>query len=61
MTKFLRYPELRDRGIGYSPSSLYRLEAKGLFPRRRKLGPRLVGWVESEIEAHTAKLAKAAG
>ncbi len=55
--RFLRYPELRDRGVAYSPSSLYRLEAAGQFPRRVKLGPRSVGWIESEIEAHVSKLA----
>ena len=38
--KFLRYPDLRDRGIGYSPASLWRLEKANRFPRRAKLGRR---------------------
>ncbi len=33
-----------------SRSSIERLEAKGLFPRRRRLGSRAVGWVAEDIE-----------
>lgn len=37
-----------------SRSSIYRRVADGTFPKPVKIGPRKVGWVESEIEAHIA-------
>ena len=46
---FLSKPELRKR-VPYSESQVYRLEQQGKFPRRVKLGPNRVGWVESEID-----------
>lgn len=51
--------ELREvHGIDYTAVHLRRLEAKGLFPRRVKLGdgsPRCRhGWFLSEIEAYKA-------
>ena len=33
----------------YSPSQVDRLEKAGLFPKRVRLGPCRVGWVESEV------------
>ena len=33
----------------YSPQHVTRLEAVGKFPKRVKLGPNRVGWVEEEI------------
>lgn len=33
----------------YSPQHIARLEAAGNFPKRVKLGPSRVGWVESEV------------
>ena len=41
--QFLRLPEVL-RLVGLCKSTVYRLEAAGLFPRRRKIGPRAVGW-----------------
>ena len=35
--------------VPYSHTQLWRLERAGNFPRRIKLGPNRVGWVESEI------------
>lgn len=35
---------------GLSRSSLIRYEKAGLFPLRRRLGLRSVGWVESEVK-----------
>jgi prophage regulatory protein len=32
-----------------SPVTIWRLERKGLFPRRMKLGAKRVGWVEREV------------
>lgn len=33
----------------YSPAHIARLEAAGQFPKRVKLGPSRVGWVEQEV------------
>lgn len=33
----------------YSPQHIARLEKAGAFPKRVKLGPNRVGWVESEV------------
>ncbi|MEM7242147.1 MAG: AlpA family phage regulatory protein [Pseudomonadota bacterium] len=33
----------------YCPQHIARLEKAGLFPKRVKLGPNRVGWVESEV------------
>ena len=45
----LRLPDVKER-TGLSRSSIYKLVAEGTFPRPVHLGPRAVGWVESEIE-----------
>ena len=46
--RFLRQPEVLQR-IGVSWVTILRWEKQGLFPRRRKIGPRLVAWLESDI------------
>ena len=33
----------------YSPQHIARLEKAGKFPKRVKLGPNRVGWVEAEV------------
>ncbi len=33
----------------YSPQHIARLEKAGKFPKRVKLGPNRVGWVEGEV------------
>ena len=48
--RLIRLPEVRSR-VGYSPMHLWRLEKAGRFPRRVKLGPNAVAWVEEEITA----------
>lgn len=48
-TRFLRQPEVLER-IGVSWVTILRWEKQGLFPQRRKIGPRLVAWLESEID-----------
>ena len=35
---------------GLSRASLYRLEREGTFPRRIKIAPNAIGWLESELE-----------
>jgi prophage regulatory protein len=35
---------------GLSRTTLWRLERRGDFPRRVRLGPNSTGWIESEIQ-----------
>ena len=50
-TKFLKLPEVKNR-TGKSRSTIYQAINNGTFPKQIKLGPRAVGWIEAEIEAH---------
>lgn len=45
----LRLKAVKSR-TSLSRSTIYRLIAKGLFPKPRLLGLRSVGWLESEID-----------
>jgi prophage regulatory protein len=57
--RLLRRTELKSlKGIPWSDMHLGRLEKRGEFPRRVRLGANTVGWLESEIDAFLA--AKAA-
>ena len=47
--RIIRRHELTRR-VGYCLGHIYRLERKGLFPARVRLGPRAVGWLEAEVE-----------
>jgi prophage regulatory protein len=53
--RFLRYADLKARGIFYSNVHLLRLEADGKFPQRVYLSPARVVWIEAEIEAYIAR------
>lgn len=44
----LRRPSVQER-TGLYGATLDRLERAGRFPRRLKLGPRAVGWLERDI------------
>jgi prophage regulatory protein len=46
--RILSKKELRALVL-YSPSHIDRLEKAGLFPKRVRLGPCRVGWIESEV------------
>jgi prophage regulatory protein len=46
----LRLPAVKSR-IGLSRSMIYDLVSKGSFPSPISLGPRAVGWLESEVDA----------
>jgi prophage regulatory protein len=46
--RFIRKPETSQR-TGLSPSTLWRLERAGKFPKRRKLSSNAVGHLESEV------------
>ena len=50
-TVFLRLPAVQNR-TGKSRSSIYAGGNDGTFPKPIKIGPRAVGWLEAEIEAH---------
>ena len=45
----LRMKEVVKR-VGYCRSHLWRLERDGRFPRKIRLGPNSIGYVESEID-----------
>jgi len=47
--KFLRLPEVKTT-TGLSKSTIYARIAEGTFPKQIPLGPRLVVWVESDIQ-----------
>lgn len=50
MEKILR-PKDIQKIIGLSRTTIWRLEQRGLFPLRRQLGARIVGWLEGDISA----------
>ena len=47
--KFLRLQQVKET-TGLSKSSIYARIAEGTFPKQIPLGPRLVVWVESDIQ-----------
>ncbi len=48
-TRFLRMSEVQAR-TGLSRSTIRRWVKRGLFPRPIRLGERVVGWIEAEID-----------
>ena len=46
---FLRLPQVRAR-TGLSRSTIYARIATGDFPNAIALGPRAVGWLESDVD-----------
>jgi prophage regulatory protein len=50
----LRLPAVKAR-TGRSRSSIYADAKAGLFPSPIRIGPRAVGWLESEVEAWLAQ------
>ncbi|QYK04053.1 AlpA family transcriptional regulator [Shewanella zhangzhouensis] len=47
--KLIRLKQVTER-TGLGRSSIYSYMAAGYFPRSVKLGPRLVAWVEEEVD-----------
>ena len=47
--KFLRLPQVKTI-TGLSKSTIYSRISEGAFPKQIPLGPRLVVWVESDIQ-----------
>jgi prophage regulatory protein len=52
--------DLRRRGIKLANSTLLRLEAKGAFPARLRLG-KTVMWSSEEVDQHIEKMRHARG
>lgn len=52
-TRILRLPEVISR-VGLKRASIYSHMSQGSFPKPIALGPRAVGWVETEIDAWIA-------
>lgn len=46
--KLLSKHQLKEMVL-YSPQHIARLEAVGEFPKRVRLGPNRVGWIEDEV------------
>ena len=57
MTKLLNRQNLEEIGIEFSNTHLLRLEGAGKFPKRVRLSPHRVAWIEHEIEDFLTKLA----
>ncbi len=47
--RFIRDPECR-RTSGLSRSTRWRHERAGIFPKRRRISPNAVAWLESEVQ-----------
>ena len=56
--KLLRLPQVKET-TGLSKSSIYSRIAEGTFPKQIPLGPRLVVWVESDIQNWITEQVKA--
>jgi prophage regulatory protein len=58
--KLLRLPQVKAT-TGLSKSTIYSRIAEGTFPKQISLGPRLVVWVDSDIQKWIAEKVSAAG
>ena len=54
--RFLRLSAVLAR-TGLSRSSLYEQMKKGCFPRPVQLGPRAVGWLSSDVDTWSTRIA----
>jgi len=57
--QFLRLPQVKQT-TGLSKSTIYSRIAEGTFPKQIPIGPRLVVWVESDIQNWIAEQVAAA-
>ncbi|TKF31282.1 helix-turn-helix transcriptional regulator [Enterovibrio norvegicus] len=48
MNRILRVKEISEL-LGLSKSTIWRMRRDGLFPAPLKIGPRAVGWRESDV------------
>jgi len=59
MAKLLDFVELASRGVLFGRRHVDRLEARGEFPRRVRVGAHRVAWLAEEIDAYVdAQIAK---
>mgnify|MGYP002624922501 CR=1 FL=1 len=49
LEKFVYYHQLKNYGVIYCRSHIWRLEKKNLFPKRISLSPSRICWLETEI------------
>jgi prophage regulatory protein len=47
--RYIRKPELL-KAVGLSASTIWRMEKKGLFPKRKKLSSNSVAWSRNLVE-----------
>ncbi|GGN60258.1 MULTISPECIES: AlpA family transcriptional regulator [Novosphingobium] len=55
--RLLRLPEVIDR-VGLRRSAIYQRMSEGRFPKSRSLGSKCAVWVEAEIDAWIAAVAR---
>ena len=55
MTKVIRRPQIVEK-TGQSYSTLNKLEQQGLFPKRRCISAKCVGWLEHEVDEYLNSL-----
>ena len=55
--RLLRLPEVIDR-VGLRRSAIYQRVSEGRFPKSRSLGSKCAVWVEAEIDAWIAAVAR---
>jgi prophage regulatory protein len=60
LNRMLRLPEVVEL-TGLSPTTLWRRERNGEFPRRRRLGSTLVAWRSDEVAEWMERLPLATG
>jgi len=48
--RYLRIGRVAEK-LGVSRTTIWRWERRGYLPPKRQIGPNIVGWLESEIEA----------
>lgn len=59
-TGIIRKADLK-REVGLSPTTVWRLERAGKFPRRIKISEHVVGWLRRDIEAWLEERAAESG
>jgi predicted DNA-binding transcriptional regulator AlpA len=58
MSKLLDYDDLRERGIKYSRTQLWRLWCAGKFPRPIKVSASRNAWIETDIDSWIENLVR---
>jgi len=53
LDRYIRMPEVLEI-VGVSWRTLLRWEREGRFPKRYKIGPRIVAWKESDLDRWSA-------